>query len=33
MSPRFSLAALACAMLLGFGLYLQYVKGLEPCPL
>src|ERR1051326_4088618 len=33
MSPRFSLAALACALLLGFGFYLQYVKGLEPCPL
>jgi protein dithiol:quinone oxidoreductase len=33
MSPRFSLAALACALLLGFGFYLQYAKGLEPCPL
>ena len=33
MSLRFSLAALACALLLGFGFYLQYAKGLEPCPL
>ena len=33
MSLRFSLAALACALLLGFGFYLQYGKGLEPCPL
>lgn len=33
MSPRFSLPALACALLLAFGLYLQYAKGLEPCPL
>lgn len=34
-SPRlgFALAALACAALLGFGYYLQFVKGLEPCPL
>lgn len=24
---------LVCAALLGFGLYLQYVEGLEPCPL
>lgn len=29
----FALGALACAALLGFGYYLQYVKGLEPCPL
>lgn len=28
-----ALAALAGAGLLGFGYYLQYVKGLEPCPL
>ena len=34
-SPRlgFALAALACALLLGFGYFLQFVKGLEPCPL
>ena len=25
--------ALACAALLGFGYYLQYVEGLNPCPL
>jgi len=29
----FALAAVACAALLAFGFYLQYVKGLEPCPL
>lgn len=29
----FALAALACALLLAFGYFLQYVKGLEPCPL
>jgi disulfide bond formation protein DsbB len=29
----FTLAALACALLLGFGFYLQYARGLEPCPL
>ncbi len=29
----FALAALACAALLGYGFFLQYVKGLEPCPL
>src|SRR5256885_9988223 len=29
----FTLVALACAALLGFGYYLQYVQGLEPCPL
>lgn len=28
-----ALAALACALLLGFAYYLQHVKGLEPCPL
>jgi disulfide bond formation protein DsbB len=33
--PRmiFALMFLACAGLIGFGLYLQYAKGLEPCPL
>ena len=29
----FALAALTCALLLGFGFYLQYGRGLEPCPL
>jgi disulfide bond formation protein DsbB len=29
----FAAAALACVLLLSFGYYLQYVKGLEPCPL
>lgn len=29
----FALAALACALLLGFGYFLQYVRGLDPCPL
>src|SRR5262245_1254513 len=33
MLSRFSLPALGCALLLGFGFYLQYAKGLEPCPL
>ncbi len=35
LSPRhgFALAAVACAGLLGFGYYLQFVQGLEPCPL
>ena len=34
-SPRrwFALAAVACAGLLGFGYYLQFAQGLEPCPL
>jgi len=34
-SPRtaFALPALACALLLAYGFYLQYAKGLEPCPL
>jgi disulfide bond formation protein DsbB len=33
--PRtiFALMFVACAGLIGFGLYLQYGKGLEPCPL
>jgi disulfide bond formation protein DsbB len=29
----FSIGAAICAALLAFGYYLQYVKGLEPCPL
>ena len=29
----FGLLALICAVLLGYGYYLQYVTGLEPCPL
>lgn len=29
----FGLLALICAALLGYGYYLQYVVGLEPCPL
>jgi protein dithiol:quinone oxidoreductase len=35
LKPRmiFALMFLACAGLIGFGLYLQYAKGLEPCPL
>lgn len=34
-NPRlaFALPVLACASLLGFGYYLQYGQGLEPCPL
>ncbi|TWI57509.1 disulfide bond formation protein DsbB [Pseudomonas duriflava] len=34
-SPRFVflLIAIACAVLMGAGYYLQYVVGLEPCPL
>jgi protein dithiol:quinone oxidoreductase len=28
-----ALGALACILLLGYGYYLQYVQGLEPCPL
>src|ERR1700716_3064856 len=31
--PPFARGALACALLLSFGYFLQYVKGLEPCPL
>jgi protein dithiol:quinone oxidoreductase len=35
LSPRMTwgLVLLACAGLLGFGLYLQHVVGLEPCPM
>lgn len=33
MSLRFTLVALACALLLAFGFYLQYGQGLQPCPL
>ena len=33
MRAAFALAALVCAALLGFGYYLQYGQGLEPCPL
>jgi disulfide bond formation protein DsbB len=35
MNRRLSFAApaLICAALLGYGYYLQYVQGLEPCPL
>ncbi len=29
----FALIALACVAMLGFGLYLQHVVGLEPCPM
>jgi disulfide bond formation protein DsbB len=29
----FALPALACAVLLGYAYFLQYAKGLEPCPL
>lgn len=29
----FAIAASVCALLLGFGYYLQYGQGLEPCPL
>ena len=29
----FALVALACAGLLGFGYFLQYARGLDPCPL
>jgi disulfide bond formation protein DsbB len=28
-----ALGALVCALLLGYGYYLQYVRGLQPCPL
>jgi disulfide bond formation protein DsbB len=29
----FVLGALVCALLLGYGFFLQYAKGLDPCPL
>jgi protein dithiol:quinone oxidoreductase len=29
----FAAGAVVCALLLAFGYYLQYVRGLEPCPL
>jgi disulfide bond formation protein DsbB len=32
-SLRFAAGAVVCALLLGFGYYLQYGRGLEPCPL
>jgi protein dithiol:quinone oxidoreductase len=34
-TPRaaFGAGALVCALLLGFGYYLEHVRGLEPCPL
>jgi disulfide bond formation protein DsbB len=34
-NPRWIFAGvfLACACLIGFGLYLQHAKGLEPCPM
>ena len=34
-NPRliYALIALICVGVLGFGIYLQVVKGLEPCPL
>jgi len=31
--PLFAIGAFVCAGLLSFGYYLQYVQGLEPCPL
>lgn len=31
--PLFAVLFVACAALLGFGLYLQHVVGLEPCPM
>jgi disulfide bond formation protein DsbB len=35
LSPRaaFGAAALVCALLLAYGFFLQYYRGLEPCPL
>jgi len=35
LTPRagFALAALACVLLLGYGYFLQFNRGLEPCPL
>ena len=31
--PLFAALFVACSALLGFGLYLQHVVGLEPCPM
>ena len=31
--PNFGLMALACVGMLAFGLYLQHVEGLNPCPM
>ena len=31
--PLFALGAAVCALLLGFGFYLQYGDGQDPCPL
>ncbi len=31
--PLFSLGAIVCAALLGYGYFLQYVQGQDPCPL
>jgi len=31
--PLFALGAIACAALLGYGYFLQYVQGQDPCPL
>ena len=33
MRTKWALGAAACALLLGFGYFLQHVQGLEPCPL
>jgi protein dithiol:quinone oxidoreductase len=33
MRIRFATGAVVCALLLAFGYYLQYVQGLDPCPL
>src|SRR5437868_8092102 len=33
MRTRWALGAGICALLLGFGYFLQHVRGLEPCPL
>jgi protein dithiol:quinone oxidoreductase len=33
MRIRFAAGAAVCALLLGFGYFLQYVQGLDPCPL
>ena len=30
---KFALGALVCALLLAFGFFLQYIQGLQPCPL